>query len=72
MAPVKEPSPPITTTRLSLLISDLINFFEIKLAYDQSLKLYYLIVVVLSGLISYLLIAIFIKAFKISDIKLKY
>jgi putative peptidoglycan lipid II flippase len=62
----------VAATIMGLFFNLLINFFEIKLAYDQSLKLYYLIVVVLSGLISYLLIAIFIKAFKISDIKLKY
>ena len=39
---------------------------------DKILKAGYLIGVVLLGLFSYLVIAILIKAFKISDINLKY
>ena len=50
----------------------LINFFEANLAYEQNYKAAYLIGIVLIGLISYLLIAILFKAFKISDINLKY
>ena len=50
----------------------LINFFGNNLTYDQNFKSIYLIGVVLLGLISYLLIAVFIKAFKIRDIKLEY
>ena len=50
----------------------LIVFFEANLVYEQSYKSVYLIGLVLFGLISYLSIAILIKAFKISDINLKY
>ena len=50
----------------------LIVFFEDNLAYEQSFKSIYLIGSVIFGLISYLLIAILFKAFKISDINLKY
>jgi putative peptidoglycan lipid II flippase len=50
----------------------LIIFFENNLSYEQNFKSAYLIGVVLLGLISYLLIGFVIKAFKISDIKLKY
>ena len=49
-----------------------IVYFEANLAYEQSYKAVYLVGLVLIGLISYLLIAILIKAFKISDINLKY
>jgi len=50
----------------------LINFFEANLAYAQNYKAVYLVGIVLIGLILYLLIAILFKAFKISDINLKY
>jgi len=50
----------------------LIVFFEANLSYEQSYKSVYLVGLVLIGLISYLLIAILLKAFKISDINLKY
>jgi len=50
----------------------LIIFFEANLAYGQSYKSAYLVGLVLIGLISYMLIAVLIKAFKISDINLKY
>ena len=50
----------------------LINFFDTNLSYEQNFKSAYLIAAVLLGLISYLLTAFLIKAFKISDINLKY
>jgi CHASE1-domain containing sensor protein len=50
----------------------LIIYFAPNLAYEQNYKSAYLVVLVLIGLISYLLIAVLIKAFKISDINLKY
>ncbi len=46
--------------------------FENQLAYSYDLKLFYLILSVILGLISYLLIAFFIKAFNSKDLKLKY
>ena len=57
---------------MALFFNYLIIYFENNLAYDQNFKSAYLVGIVLLGLISYLLIAIIIKAFKISDIKLKY
>ena len=50
----------------------LMSFFEANLAYDESYKSFYLVSLVMFGLIMYLVIAILIKAFKISDINLKY
>ena len=50
----------------------IILFFENQLAYSYELKLLYLILSVILGLISYLLIAFFIKAFNSKDLKLKY
>jgi RsiW-degrading membrane proteinase PrsW (M82 family) len=57
---------------MGLFFNYLINFFNNDLKYEQNFKSAYLIGTVLLGLISYLLIAVMIKAFKISDIKLKY
>ena len=57
---------------MGLFFNYLINFFNNELKYEQNFKSAYLIGTVLLGLISYLLIAVMIKAFKISDIKLKY
>ena len=57
---------------MGLFFYYLINMFENKLVYEENFKAIYLIGSVLITLIFYLLIAFFIKAFKINDIKLKY
>jgi putative peptidoglycan lipid II flippase len=62
----------ISAVIMGLFFNYLINFFNNDLKYEQNFKSAYLIGTVLLGLISYLLIAVMIKAFKISDIKLKY
>jgi len=62
----------ITTILMGLFFNYLIIFFEDNLTYEQDFKSIYLVGIVLLGLIFYLLIAILIKAFKISDINLKY
>jgi putative peptidoglycan lipid II flippase len=62
----------IASTMMGLIFNFLINFFYENLSYEENFKSAYLIGIVIIGLISYVLIAILIKAFKISDIKLKY
>ena len=62
----------IAASLMGIFFDYLIDFFDTNLAYTQNFKAGYLIGVVLLGFISYLLIAFLIKAFKISDIKLKY
>ena len=57
---------------MGFLFNYLIIYFAANLEYAQSYKSAYLVGLVFIGLISYLLIAILIKAFKISDINLKY
>jgi len=57
---------------MGIFFNYLINFFRDFLNYEQSTKFFYLIMIVLLGFIFYLIIAILIKAFKISDINLKY
>ena len=62
----------ISSTIMGLFFNFLITIFNNNLAYDQNFKSIYLIGIVFSGLLSYLLIAVLIKAFKINDIKLRY
>ena len=62
----------IATSIMGLFFNYLTNFFDANMQYEQNFKAAYLIGIVFLTLISYFLIAVLIKAFKISDIKLKY
>jgi putative peptidoglycan lipid II flippase len=62
----------ISSILMGIFFNYLIHFFNDKFIYEESLKGIYLVGVVTLGLIFYLLIAILIKAFKRSDINLKY
>ena len=62
----------IASILMGFIFQFLLNFFQNELAFEQKAKSFYLILCALSGLVFYLLICYFIKAFKISDIQLKY
>ena len=57
---------------MGIFFNYVIHFFNGKLLYEASFKAIYLVGVVTSGLIFYLLISVLIKAFKRSDINLRY
>jgi len=57
---------------MGLVFHYLISFFENKLLYNYNLKLFYLILSVILGLVFYLIICFSIKAFNSKDLKLKY
>ena len=57
---------------MGLFFNLLINFFSLNLDYTENFKSIYLILIVLFALILYILVSIFIKAFQIKDINLKY
>ncbi len=57
---------------MGILFKFLLIYFQDYLKFDQSLKSLYLILCVLLGLFFYFLVCYSIKAFKMSDIKLKY
>jgi len=57
---------------MGLFFKYLILVFDTKLVYDFSFKSFYLILSVLLGLIFYLLVSFFIKAFNYKDLHLKY
>ena len=56
----------------SFIFYVLINYFEKYLNYDSEFKLLTMILLVLITFIIYIIISLFTKAFKISDINLKY
>ncbi len=62
----------IASILMGIFFNYLIIFFENKLIYEGIFKSTYLISTVILGLTFYILVAIFIKAFKISDIHLRY
>jgi len=62
----------IASTLMGVFFNYLINFFNDEFIYGESLKSAYLVGTVILALTFYILVAIFIKAFKISDIHLKY
>jgi len=60
------------STLMGLFFSFLLNYFQNELAFDQIIKSLYLILSVVLGLLFYLIICYLFKAFKMSDIQLKY
>ena len=62
----------IASTLMGLFFSFLLNYFQNELAFDQNIKSLYLILSVVLGLLFYLIICYLFKAFKMSDIQLKY
>ena len=62
----------ISSILTSFLFYQLINYFDYLLVYESEYKLLTIILIVIITFIAYMLISIFTKAFKISDIKLKY
>ena len=61
-----------SSVMMGIFFKYLILAFENQLIYDYKFKLFYLILIVLLGVIFYFVISLFIKAFKYEDIKLKY
>ena len=62
----------IASIIMGVFFNNLIIYFNEQLSYNYNLKALYLIISVVLSLLFYLLISYFIKAFKISDIQLKY
>ena len=57
---------------MGIFFNFLIILFQDELEFNQNLKSFYLIISVVLGLLFYLFVSYFIKAFKMSDIKLQY
>ena len=57
---------------MGLVFYFLLNFLSDKLTYSDTLKFIYLLLTILVALVSYIGVSIFTKAFKLSDINLRY
>ena len=62
----------LSTAITSYIFYNLIKFFSDNLSYNSEYKLVFIILLVIVTFIIYILTSILTKAFKISDIKLKY
>ena len=62
----------IASIFMGIFFNFLITYFQNEISFNQNLKSFYLTISVVLGLLFYLFVSYFIKAFKISDIKLKY
>ena len=62
----------IASILMGFVFQFLLDLFQNELAFEQKYKSFYLILSAVLGLVFYLIISYFIKAFKISDIQLKY
>ena len=61
-----------TSISMGILFNFLLIYFQDQLAFEQNMKSFYLILSVLLGLLFYIFISYWIKAFKITDFKLNY
>ena len=57
---------------MGLFFKFLLNFFQNEMAFSNITKSLYLVLSVILGLLFYLILCYFIKAFQLKDIKLKY
>jgi len=57
---------------MALFLFSSINFFSFQLEYDSNYKVIYLLLLVISSAIIYFVISLLTKAFKLSDIKIRY
>ena len=61
-----------TSISMGILFNFLLIYFQDQLAFEQNMKSFYLFLSVLLGLLFYIFISYWIKAFKITDFKLNY
>ena len=69
---VRFPRIVLSSLVMGLIFYFLLDLLEEKLIYSENLKFIYLFLSILVSLTCYLVVSIFTKAFKISDINLKY
>ena len=62
----------VASLLMAIFFNFLITYFKYELAFNQNIKSFYLILSVILSLLFYLFVSYWIKAFKTSDIKLKY
>ena len=62
----------ISTITMGILLQNLISYFDSELSFENNYKFIYLFVIVILSILIYFVVSLITKAFKLSDIKIKY
>ena len=62
----------IATIGMGILLQNLLSYFDSQLSFENNYKFLYLFFIVILSILIYFVISLITKAFKLSDIKIKY
>ncbi len=62
----------ISTITMGILLQNLLSYFDSELSFENNYKFMYLFVIVILSILIYFVVSLITKAFKLSDIKIKY
>ena len=62
----------ISTIIMGLCLQNLISYFDSQLSFENNYKFIYLFAIVILSILIYFVVSLITKAFKLSDIKIKY
>ena len=62
----------VSTIIMGLCLQNLLSYFDSQLSFEYSFKLVYLFFLVILSILIYFIVSLITKAFKLSDIKIKY
>ncbi len=62
----------ISTITMGILLQNLLSYFDSELSFENNYKFIYLFVIVILSVLIYFVVSLITKAFKLSDIKIKY
>ena len=62
----------ISTITMSILLQNLLSYFDSELSFENNYKFIYLFAIVILSILIYFVVSLITKAFKLSDIKIKY
>ena len=62
----------ISTITMGILLQNLLSYFDSQLSFENNYKFLYLFFIVILSILIYFVISLITKAFKLSDIKIKY
>ena len=62
----------ISTITMGILLQNLLSYFDSELSFENNYKFIYLFFIVILSILIYFVVSLITKAFKLSDIKIKY
>ena len=62
----------ISTITMGIFLQNLLSYFDSELSFENNYKFIYLFVIVILSILIYFVVSLITKAFKLSDIKIKY